>query len=167
MKANIYLSGFMGSGKSTVGRLLAKRMRARFVDADALIERKAGRKISEIFQKRGEKAFRRMERSVLAAVSRKRGQVVALGGGALIDFVTRRRVIATGVLVRLSCSEVELWRRLRPQLAERPLLKGSSRAEMRKLLRRRRWICPVDFSVSTTTQTSAQTAREIARKVLL
>ena len=168
MKANIYLSGFMGSGKSTVGKLLAKRMGARFVDADAVIEKKSGSKIADIFTARGEKTFRRMERKLLASVTRKRGQVVALGGGALLDFVTRRRVVATGVLVRLSCSETELWRRLKPQIAKRPLLNNySPRANLRRLIKRRRWICPVDFSVSTTTMTPAQVAREIAKKVLL
>jgi shikimate kinase / 3-dehydroquinate synthase len=85
----IVLVGFMGAGKSTVGRLLAEEMDLPFVDTDALVEERAGAPIAEVFEASGEAAFRSMERSAVADVLRGPDAVVALGGGALGDRTTR------------------------------------------------------------------------------
>ena len=103
----IVLTGFMGSGKTTVGALLAQRLGWRFADVDDVIETEAGCSIAEIFAREGEPAFRRRERAAIARLAGGDGLVLAVGGGAIEDAETRALLIAMpgGVLVHL---EVEL-----------------------------------------------------------
>ncbi|UPT73821.1 MAG: hypothetical protein M0D55_18545 [Elusimicrobiota bacterium] len=77
---NIYLTGFMGTGKSAVGRELARRLKRRFVDLDAEIERMGRASVAEIFNGKGERVFRAMERRLLLGTARRTKLVVALGG---------------------------------------------------------------------------------------
>jgi shikimate kinase len=84
-RRQIHLTGFMGAGKSTVGRLLARRLLWNFLDLDGIIERQEGRSVARIFAESGEEAFRELERAVLRQVVLKPSTVVALGGGTLID----------------------------------------------------------------------------------
>lgn len=96
----IVLTGFMGSGKSTAGPLLAARMGWRFVDADDVIESEAGKRIAEIFATEGEAAFRRRERETIARLAAEDGLVLALGGGAIEAEETRERLLnAPGTLL--------------------------------------------------------------------
>jgi shikimate kinase len=167
MRPTVYLTGFMGTGKSVVGRALARRLRRPFVDLDAAIERAAGASVAALFEKRGEAAFRRLERSALRKTAKRGGLVVALGGGALLDERNLVLVEKTGVLVKLSCSRRELVRRLRPSRASRPLLAGGPLDErVGRLLTARkgahgdaRWI------VSTTRRSSSAAAELIARRL--
>ena len=167
MRSTVYLTGFMGTGKSVVGRALARSLRRPFVDLDAEIERAAGTSVAAIFQKRGEAAFRRLERTALQKASRRDRIVVALGGGALLDARNRALVEKTGILVKLSCSRRELVRRLRPSRESRPLLSGGPLdARVARLLAARRgahgaarWI------VSTTRRSTAAAAALIARRL--
>ena len=165
-RGNIFLTGFMGSGKTEVGRALARRLRRRFIDLDSRIERSAGRLIPQIFR-RGEAEFRRLESRALRTVCRKRGLVVALGGGALRKAENRRLVSSSGALVSLKCDEAELWRRLKPRAASRPLLDGKRpRLRMKALLRARRGLyAGADLAVSTTRRTPARAASEIAGRL--
>lgn len=103
----IVLTGFMGSGKSTVGPLLAERLGWQFVDADEEIEAKSGRTIAEIFTRHGEPFFRALEEETIARLARSESLVLALGGGAIESEVTRARLTTTPgtLLVHL---EVEL-----------------------------------------------------------
>src|SRR5262245_57732530 len=96
---NIILTGFMGSGKSTVGRRLAARLGWRFADLDRLVERRAGLPVAEIFRRRGERAFRRLEHRVIRSLRRKRGWVVAAGGGAPVYRPSRAALRAAGLRV--------------------------------------------------------------------
>jgi shikimate kinase len=84
-KRNIALIGFMAVGKSAVGRNLAKRLQRRFVDLDRLIERAEGKKVAEIFADEGEAYFRRLEKRTLSEVLQNNGQVIATGGGIVMD----------------------------------------------------------------------------------
>ena len=93
----IYLTGFMGSGKSTVGRLLAARLGAPFLDLDEEIERRAGMRVREIFELQGEPVFRRMEREALEATLTLPDVVVATGGGT-VTFEVNARLIRDGGL---------------------------------------------------------------------
>ena len=96
----IVLTGFMGSGKSTAGPLLAARMGWRFVDADDVIEAEAGVRIAEIFAREGEAAFRRRERDAIARLVAEDGLVLALGGGAIETVETRDLLLhAPGTLL--------------------------------------------------------------------
>ncbi len=97
----IYLVGFMGCGKTSVGRHLARRLGWTFVDLDAAIEEREGEPIHRIFRVRGEPRFREIEREELGSVSRRRAVVVALGGGAFCSEENRRIVESTGVSVWL------------------------------------------------------------------
>lgn len=166
MRRTIYLTGFMGTGKSAVGRELARLLRRPFVDLDAAIERAAGATVAEVFASRGEKAFRRLEGRALRAAARRRGAVVALGGGALLDR-SNRAIIKEGRLVRLTCSRPELVRRLRPRRQSRPLLAGGPLdARIGELLRARRGAyAGADATVSTTRRSPRAAARLIARRM--
>lgn len=137
MNANIYLYGAPGSGKSTYAKRLAAGKGMPLVDLDAEIVRSEGRSISDIFEQDGEAAFRAMERAALERVSSAHGQVVALGGGALLDPECRRIAESTGRVVFIDCPEDVLLKRV-AESRERPLLAGDAEERMRRLLASRR-----------------------------
>ena len=137
MNANLYLYGAPGSGKSTYGRRLAAEKMMPFVDLDDEIEKCDGRRIAAIFAQDGEAAFRTAEKAMLKRVSATPGQVVALGGGALLDPESRRMAEETGRVVFIACPEDELLRRVAKSQA-RPLLAGDAAERLRKLLAARR-----------------------------
>ncbi|MEM8600936.1 MAG: shikimate kinase [Bacteroidota bacterium] len=121
-RANVYLTGFMGSGKSTVGPLLAAKLDAAFVDLDASIERTMGVPLTALFANHGEAAFRRAERAALRATTERYGLVVAAGGGALLDEAAYRLAASAGTIVYLRMPIPVLAERLAPEAAARPLL---------------------------------------------
>ncbi len=98
---NIFLSGFMGTGKSTIGRILADKLECSFMDLDDYVEEKAGKSIPEIFEESGEKGFRELERQVLMEVCRDFEGVVALGGGSLQNQHLVDHLKLNGILVFL------------------------------------------------------------------
>ena len=102
-RGQIHLAGFMGSGKSTVGRLLARRLLWNFLDLDGVVERHAGRSVAEIFESDGEEEFRAIESHVLRQIVSKPATVVALGGGTLIDPGNQAISRGNAVLVWLEC----------------------------------------------------------------
>lgn len=128
MKRNIILIGFMGSGKSTVGRCLADRLGLRFVDSDARIEEKAGRAIPQIFAEAGEAGFRRLEEETIAEIVEAEGQVIATGGGAILSEMNWRRLQEGGWTVWLKAPFDEIWRRVGGS-RRRPLLLGEGARE--------------------------------------
>ena len=83
MSKNIILIGFMGTGKSTLGRYLAKRMRAKFIDMDIAIENDLGMSVADIFKRYGENYFRQQERELVKRLSAKSGMIIATGGGTV------------------------------------------------------------------------------------
>ncbi len=165
---NVYLTGFMGSGKTSVGRQLAKLLKRPFKDLDEEVERTANRSVAELFT-RGEGAFRKAESAALARLCAQDGLVVALGGGALLSAKNRRLVSKSGVLAALTCSESELWRRLRLEPQKRPLLgPRPDRARLRRLLARRLGLYgKADISISATRRTPVQAAALIAKRLKL
>lgn len=162
----VYLTGFMGTGKSVVGRELARLLRRPFVDLDAAIERAAGDSVAALFARRGEAAFRALEKRALRRAVKRRGAVIALGGGTLLD-PRQRALIRDGFLVSLSCSRSELARRLRPQRRSRPLLAGGALDERiaRLLASRREAYRDAHCRVSTTARSPKAAARLIARRI--
>lgn len=108
----LYLTGFMGSGKTTVGRELARRMGRPFVDLDEEVVRRTGRSIAAIFEASGEEAFRDAEQRALLALEPAGRPVVATGGGVVLREANRRHMDRTGVRVWLRCPLAELRRRL-------------------------------------------------------
>jgi shikimate kinase len=121
---NIILTGFMGTGKTTVGRLVANRLNRDFVDMDSLIEQREGRAISQIFAAEGEAYFRRLEAALCRELAGQNTLVIATGGGALIPEANLRALGRTGLIFCLNCEPEVLWQRIgqsenRPMLAER------------------------------------------------
>jgi shikimate kinase len=116
----IYLVGFMGAGKSTLGRELALKLGWTFVDMDAEIEKAAGSPVREIFERSGEQSFRKLEQEHLKHLSVLTRAVIALGGGAYVDEENRRLVDSTGVAVWLQASLSTITDRVRPD-GTRPL----------------------------------------------
>lgn len=136
----IYLAGFMGSGKSTVGSALAAHLGWEFVDLDAQIEAAAGRKIAEIFDTEGEAAFRRIETAAIrrrvSAIECGKPTVVALGGGAFVEPGNYELIENHGVTVWIDCSFEEIQARLAAEEHDRPLARDPEK--FRELFNSRR-----------------------------
>jgi len=118
---NIFLVGLMGAGKTSVGRLLARRLGKTFYDCDHEIERATGVRIPVIFEIEGEEGFRARERRMLAELVRRSGVVLATGGGAVLAAENRALLKANGTVVYLCASPQDLWQRTRHD-RNRPLL---------------------------------------------
>jgi shikimate kinase len=118
---NLFLVGMMGAGKTTVGRLAARRMKLRFFDSDREIERRCGVTIPVIFEIEGEPGFRAREEQAIEELARLAGIVLATGGGAVLSPGNRRALAAGGTVVYLNALPEDLYERVR-QDRNRPLL---------------------------------------------
>ena len=119
---NITLTGFMGTGKTAVGKRLAKQLGWRFVDIDGLIVERAGMPVTKIFAEHGEAVFRRLEERTIRRVVRSHEQVIATGGGAFANPANRRVLRAVGPVICLTAAPQVILQRVSPTLASRPLL---------------------------------------------
>ena len=162
MAANVILCGFMGTGKTAVGRRLAARLGRRFVDTDQVIEERLGASVSEIFGSLGEHVFRAQEKELCLELSRERDLVVATGGGILLALKNRENLARSGTLVLLRASVPSIVRRLHGS-SHRPLLAGDLAGRVRALLRSR-W--PVYCSVPLQVDTSHLTVEAACDRVL-
>lgn len=137
-RRNLVLIGFMGVGKSTVGRLCSAALRMTFVDSDAEIEARAGARVPDLFAAYGEAHFRQLEREVIADLASSSGRVIATGGGVPMDPENTKRLRASGLVVLLHASHETLLRRLQ-RGNNRPLLANCEdpRARITELLARR------------------------------
>jgi shikimate kinase len=124
----IYIVGFMGAGKSTIGRLLAKRLGWAFLDLDREIERGEHRSISEIFTTEGEPRFRVLEQNYLRQLSTRHQVVIALGGGAFVDPANRELTETTGITIWLKVSFATVVTRVRMD-GTRPKFANREQAE--------------------------------------
>ena len=117
----VFLTGFMASGKSTIGPILANTLGWRFYDLDKLIENKTGKQIKDIFKENGEEYFRKIERETLIEVLKLENFVIALGGGTIVDPINLEMIKSSGLLIYLETSPEEAYRRLRFK-RDRPVL---------------------------------------------
>lgn len=121
---NVLLIGFMGAGKTTVGKLLAERLGYQFVDTDDLIGQRAGKPIPRIFVEDGEARFRELETEVIRSLRERTHHVIALGGGAVKREENLSLLKAAGTIVYLIASPEELARRIHAMPGVRPLIDG-------------------------------------------
>lgn len=134
---NLVLIGFMGSGKSSVGRLAAKTLGFQFLDTDQIVVERAGRPVADIFQEEGEAAFRAMETEAIESLAHLSRCVVSTGGGAILSAHNRQLLRALGFVVCLTASEEVLFERV-SRNSKRPLLQTENpRATLSKLVQDR------------------------------
>lgn len=127
----IFLVGFMGSGKTHVGKRLAAALQYDFIDVDQHLEAQSGRSVSDIFATEGEDAFRRLESAALKSLGTKGNCIISTGGGAPCFFDNMDWMNTHGVSVYLKVSPDILLKRLVPRTAKRPLLANKSEVEIR------------------------------------
>ncbi len=161
-RRNIILTGFMGTGKTRVGRILAARLNYSFVDIDFLVEKKEKQKISKIFEEKGEAYFRRLETVAIGEALQGEKKVVATGGGSLLLEENRFLLQEGGVVICLSALPIEIFNRV-SRRKNRPLLKSKDvLAEIKKLLlARQKYYDTVPYQISTTGKTPQEVVAEI------
>ena len=162
----IVLTGFMATGKTEVGRRLARLLGVPFIDTDKLVEAQAGRTVREVFATDGEAAFRALERRAVADACAVADAVVATGGGALLDPENRRRLAAAAPIVCLTASPEDILTRT-GNGASRPLLASATSREerlarIRTLLAER---APAYAVATHTVDTSRLSAEQVAERV--
>jgi shikimate kinase len=166
---NIVLIGYRGTGKSSVGKRLAEKLRAPFYDTDDLIEAAAGRSISEVVAESGWPRFREMEKEVIRKLAHDRGGVIATGGGAVMDDENAENLKRTGTLIWLEADAETIVGRIRNDAQnreQRPLFSRTGLfRETQEMLEKR---TPVyarlsDFSINTATMGMDEVVNEIFR----
>ena len=159
---NIVLIGFMGTGKSSVGKILAKRLNRIWVDIDLRIEESQKRKIADIFEKEGEAHFRQLEKEMVQEVSVGTGLVITTGGGVVMDPGNMEALSKTGLVIALAAKPETIFQRVKDS-RHRPLLKGGDlMEEIRRLLSLRQ---PYYEKASAIFQTDGKNAAEVAAAI--
>lgn len=157
IKPNIVITGFMGTGKSTVAPLIAQMMSREFVDTDMVIVSRANMTIPEIFAAWGESKFRQLEAEVCVDLAAQTNLVVATGGGALMNPDTLAAMSSTGMVVCLTAAPDVIAERLADEREGRPLA-----AEWRNLLEKRQpYYAAIPYQVNTTGKSPQVVATEV------
>ncbi len=161
---NIILVGFMGTGKSVVGKKLAKRLNKDFVELDDMIEKREKMPIKDIFEKKGEPYFRRIEKEVVKEVSLRKDIVISAGGGAIIDEKSFKNLKNSGTIICLKASPETILKRTKG-LKTRPLLNvHDPKKQIEELLKKREpYYNKADFSIETDNLSTEQVVEEILK----
>jgi len=133
VSGNIVLTGFMGTGKSTIGKRIAARLSRKFIDTDTLVEHKSGKPIAALFLERGEPYFRTLEREAIDQACSEKGIVVATGGGALVNEENVRKLKASGTVICLTATPEIILSRVQGN-TDRPLLQSDDPLEKIRML---------------------------------
>jgi len=160
---NIALIGFMGTGKSTVGRLVAEQLKFEFLDTDGLIEQRSGRKITEIFAQNGEPAFRQLEAQLIAEFTARMHTVISTGGGLPTNPENLASLKTHSLVICLWASPERIYERVREQ-SHRPLLnEPDPLGKIRTLLTaREKFYKQADVLINS----DLRPAREVAQQVV-
>ncbi len=171
----IYLTGFMGAGKSTIGPILANTLGWNYYDVDQVIENKFGRKISDIFKQEGESYFRRVERETFVELSNSDKIIISLGGGAVANQENLDFFKKNGKIIYLKVSPEVAYERLKFK-NDRPLLSDAASGNLSKnefidkiqniLNSRERFYEQADYIVLTDDSSIGKTVDKIAKKIL-
>jgi shikimate kinase len=160
---NIALIGFMGTGKTSVGRIVAEQLRFDYLDTDELIQSATGRTIPEIFKTDGETRFRELEEKVVAEISTRTKTVIATGGGLPVNPKNLASLKSHALVVSLWSSPEKIWERVRHQ-GHRPLLHDENpQAKIRELLAARE---PFYKQADVLLNTELRSVREVAQQVV-
>lgn len=161
MSELLILAGFMGTGKTTVGRLCARALGYEFVDADAEIEQRYGMTIPQFFTEKGEAAFRQVEAGLVQELAARRRMVIATGGGMIVDPANRHTLLNAGVCVGLTATPEAILSRV--DASTRPMLRGDDvQARVAELLKARAHAYrELHYSVDTTTRTPEEVAAQV------
>ena len=160
---NIALIGFMGTGKSSVGRLLAEQLHFTLVDTDERIEERAGKSISQIFADDGEAAFRNYERAIVEELLTLKRAIISTGGGLGANENNLASLKQHALVVCLWASPRIIWRRVQTQ-THRPLLQGTDpKAKIRELLAKRE---PFYRQADVLVNTEVRSLKEVAQHVM-
>ena len=162
MKKNLVLVGMMGSGKSTISRLLSNITKQNLIDTDLLIEKETKLKISDIFQKKGENFFRRIEEKIVLNSLKFSNNIIAIGGGAFLNDKIREKIKNNCISVWLNCSEQTLIPRIKNS-KKRPKAYLLKDKDLIKLINNRSKIySKADYKINCDTLTK----KEIIEKIL-
>ncbi|MEK6647467.1 MAG: shikimate kinase [Candidatus Firestonebacteria bacterium] len=172
IKNNIILIGFMGAGKTTIGKLLAKYLHRKFIDTDNLIEKFAGKSVSRIFNEDGEKKFRSLEKKMISKIVQKDNLVIAVGGGAVTKPKNLSKLKKNGTLVYLYAIAKEILKRIynkhhRP-LMEIAISKKEKLIRIKDLLAiRKTYYEKADYTLNTSNLNTYQVAKKIIKLLKL
>jgi len=165
MKTNIALIGFMGVGKTAVGRVLAEKLRKNFVDLDSMIEQRASKPIPEIFRQDCEIAFRELEIEVTKGVAKNKNLVIACGGGVVLNKINIDRLRQQSKTVYLTASPGVILKRVANEEGQRPLLEvDSPTLTIREMLRFRKPF--YERAADITVDTSKLDINSIAEQII-
>ncbi len=160
---NIVLVGFMGTGKTTVARIIAQKLGRDYVDIDALIEKKEAMKIADIFRVKGEPYFRQIEKGIIFEISSSNAKVIACGGGVMLNEENVHNLKKNGILICLEATPGIILKRTK-EFSQRPILNvDDPKAKIEELLKiRQPFYSKADYKVDT----SELSAEEAADKVI-
>ena len=139
LNKNLVFLGMMGSGKSSIGSLVSKKLKLSFIDIDNLIEEHAGMSISEIFKKNGEDYFRNLEEKITLSALKNKRIVISLGGGGFINNKVRKTILNNHFSFWLNCNESILLKRIKGS-KKRPIVFESTDQEIKEKIKKRRII---------------------------
>ncbi|HNX53294.1 MAG TPA: shikimate kinase [Pontiellaceae bacterium] len=159
---NIILIGFMGTGKTVTGRVLAERTGMKLIDMDSLIETEQKKTIPEIFAQDGEPAFRQMERELVQKLSKRSGLIISTGGGIVLNPDNVADFEKSGLVVCLTASPETIFKRVEKDTS-RPLLSGDKKTQIYTLLEKRK---PLYEAISHRINTDGLTDKQTANRIL-
>ena len=166
---NLYLIGLSGTGKSTCGKMLSQKLNLIFIDLDKEITKKEKTPISEIFLKKGEKYFRKIETSLLEKFSKKKNHIISTGGGIVENNYNMEVMKNSGKVIWLTASPINITKRLNSKYAEyRPLLGNSPNVKIiSQMLEKRKLVYnQAEFKINTNNNSPSEVVKKLSKLLL-